>query len=106
MWTDVRMGVWETLTNVNLDGSVILVPPRAMLGIQVYGVWNGATITVQGKYTEAGSTYFTLLATSGVGALTADGGLVYPLVPAPWVRVLVSGAGAATDLDAYVFATW
>jgi|SaaInl8_135m_RNA_FD_contig_31_359016_length_331_multi_3_in_0_out_0_1 hypothetical protein len=65
-------------------------------GLQVSGVWNGATITIKGSYND-GLSY---LSPAG-GAYTEDH--IGPLeMPTGKVKATLSDAGASTNLSLYI----
>mgnify|MGYP003544613591 FL=1 len=83
--------------NTDTSGAVKPVGKLRDKYVQVYGTWNGATITVEGRVHASATTW---KATSG-GTLTSDGVISVPETFAD-LRLTTSGAGGSTSLTAYI----
>lgn len=67
--------------------------------LQIVGVWNGATVTVKGSL-DGGTTYTS--PPENLGEFTEDTFESLNLHAPCKIRATVSGAGASTDLNAWV----
>lgn len=96
----ILLYLWEALTAANLDGSRIRCPQYTDKTVQILGTFDGATCTMQGS--NDGSTWFSLTDPQG-NAIAKAAAAGEAIIESPlWIRPLVSGAGAGTDLDVYI----
>lgn len=98
-----RQWLWEALTDVNVDGQPVELPPHTRaVTAQAIGTFGGGTVTFQGSLD--GTNWFTLQdpAGSNLAFTAAGGGQVANALPR-YIRPLES-AGAGVDIDARAFA--
>jgi len=95
-----RTYLWEALVTGSLDGALIELPDHADKSVQVVGVFNTATLTLQGS--NDGINWETLSDPQGNAIAFTSAGLEQILENTRFVRPLVSSVGASTDLDVFL----
>jgi len=93
---------WGALQVTGDTGTPFACPNYPTQSVQVVGTFGGATVTIQGSNMIDDPTYATV--NDGVGtALTfTSAGIKKIMENTYWVRPIISGAGADTNLDVYL----
>ena len=101
----VLVAKWEGLGIGGSDvGSGFSCPNYPTKSVQVLGTFGGATVTLQGSNIPDNPEYATLNDAEGDALTFASAGIKQMLENAYWIRPVVSGLGATTDLDVYLMA--
>ncbi len=94
---------WETLTNVNTEGAPYKRTGHADRSVQVSGTFNGATCSIVGS--NDGTTYFNLTDPQGNAiTFTSADRMEQIMEVCLYIKPLLTGAGASTDLDVTIIA--
>jgi len=83
-------------------GAPFACPNYADKSIQVVGTFGGATVTIQGSNMIDSPTYATLNDITEMPLTITSAGIKQILENTYWVRPIISGAGATTNLDVYL----
>lgn len=93
--------LWETLTEVNLDGAGIEIPGLSDRSVQATGTFGGTSIAMQGS--NDGAIWAPLLDPQGNAVIFTAAGIKQIQELTQFVRPLLTG-GAAVDVDVTLYA--
>jgi hypothetical protein len=90
-----KVATWSPLTSTNLTGSPIKFNPWGDRTVQILGIFDTTTVTMQGS-NDGGATWFTLndVANTEI-SVTAAGGFAIEQVPLLIRPLIAGGAGSS-----------
>lgn len=92
------MSALQIFTNQTANGNSVEFNGRGIAQLRVSGTFDGASIDLQSKTNNANDTF----STTGDTPITAAGAWNIEYAPNVRYRLVLSGAGASTDINAFV----
>jgi len=106
-WKGIYLAKWEGLKQESSTfniGAPFACPSYPIKSVQVVGTWGGAVCTIQGSNWDdrATATYDTLHNMQGTNMQFTGDTLRGVQENTYWVRPIITGGGATTDIDVYI----
>lgn len=102
MWRGIYLVKWTGFQVAGDTGTPFACPNYPDKSIQVVGTFGGATVTIQGSNMIDNPTYATLNDGTGAALTITSAGIKQILENTYWVRPIISGGDANTNLDVYL----